>query len=269
MTGLLILAAGVCDLAIRRPGRRTRWTLVLLWAATTGICTGLWISPAAGLGVVGTVLVWAAAARRPRWHLATAGTLAAAVAILCAWSGHPARTGPGRLGPAGLDPVWIAVLDWAAVGLFLTGPANELCRSLFALLTRIPRTPSDTTGPEGAIGPHEDAPAPALPLGRTGRWRLHLLGREVASVDAPTPEGPADLMGGGRLIGVLERVLIVILALAGMTPALAAVAAAKGIVRFPEISQDRATGAKAEEFLVGSLASWTIAAVGAAYLALG
>ncbi|MHA7245765.1 hypothetical protein ACX80C_02985 [Arthrobacter tecti] len=44
--------------------------------------------------------------------------------------------------------------------------------------------------------------------------------------------------------------------------------AAKGLVRFPEISEDRGSGSKAEEFLVGSLASWTLSIAGVLYLYL-
>lgn len=70
---------------------------------------------------------------------------------------------------------------------------------------------------------------------------------------------------GGRLIGPLERMLVLILTLAAAYPILAAMLAAKGIVRFPEISRDGETGARAEYFLVGSLVSWVIA-LGAAFL---
>ena len=41
--------------------------------------------------------------------------------------------------------------------------------------------------------------------------------------------------------------------------------AAKGIVRFPEISRDGDTGNRAEYFLIGSLVSWVIA-LAAAFL---
>ncbi|MGV8882374.1 MAG: hypothetical protein ACOH19_09475 [Rhodoglobus sp.] len=71
---------------------------------------------------------------------------------------------------------------------------------------------------------------------------------------------------GGRVIGPLERVLLVFLALTGAYPVIAALIAAKGIVRFPEISTDRGSGSKAEEFLVGSFTSWFIAALAAGYL---
>ena len=71
---------------------------------------------------------------------------------------------------------------------------------------------------------------------------------------------------GGRLIGPLERLLIVALTLAGFLPIVAGLFAAKGIVRFPEISSDGANGSKAEYFLVGSLVSWTLAFAGAGLL---
>jgi len=64
---------------------------------------------------------------------------------------------------------------------------------------------------------------------------------------------------GGRLIGPVERLLIAALTLSGSFAIVAAVVAAKGIVRFPEISRDSAGGSKAEYFLVGSLVSWAVA----------
>jgi len=48
----------------------------------------------------------------------------------------------------------------------------------------------------------------------------------------------------------------------GPPAAIAAIVAAKGVIRFPEISQDKA-GQKAEEFLIGSFASWILAVLGA------
>jgi len=70
---------------------------------------------------------------------------------------------------------------------------------------------------------------------------------------------------GGRLIGPLERLIVFLLTLTTAYTLLAAVLAAKGIVRFPEISKDGETGARAEYFLVGSLVSWVIG-LGAAFL---
>ncbi|WP_292791869.1 MULTISPECIES: hypothetical protein [unclassified Microbacterium] len=88
---------------------------------------------------------------------------------------------------------------------------------------------------------------------------------ETATVSAVTPADPRHGFKGGRLIGPLERVLVMILTLAAAYPVLAAMLAAKGIVRFPEISRDGETGARAEYFLVGSLVSWVIG-LGAAFL---
>lgn len=53
-----------------------------------------------------------------------------------------------------------------------------------------------------------------------------------------------------------------LLALVGAPVLIAALIAAKGIVRYPEISADRGAGSKAEEFLIGSLTSWALAGIG-------
>ena len=71
-----------------------------------------------------------------------------------------------------------------------------------------------------------------------------------------------DSMRGGRWIGPLERILILLLASVEAPAAIAAIVAAKGVIRFPEISQDKA-GQKAEAFLIGSFASWILAVLGA------
>ena len=60
----------------------------------------------------------------------------------------------------------------------------------------------------------------------------------------------------------LERILILLLASVEAPAAVAAIVAAKGVIRFPEISKDEA-GQKAEEFLVGSFSSWILAVLGA------
>ena len=82
---------------------------------------------------------------------------------------------------------------------------------------------------------------------------LPVLGVEV-------DEEEVTALRGGRWIGPLERLLIIVLAGAGAEVAIAAVVAAKGVIRFPEISQD-STGEKAEEFLIGSVSSWILAAL--------
>lgn len=65
---------------------------------------------------------------------------------------------------------------------------------------------------------------------------------------------------GGRVLGPIERIFLLAMALGGQFAALTAVIAAKGILRFPEISRDTA-GTKAEYVLVGSFVSWSLALV--------
>jgi hypothetical protein len=66
---------------------------------------------------------------------------------------------------------------------------------------------------------------------------------------------------GGRILGPIERVFILAMAIGGHYGALSAVVAAKGILRFPEISRDTAGGSRAEYVLVGSFVSWALAFV--------
>jgi hypothetical protein len=76
---------------------------------------------------------------------------------------------------------------------------------------------------------------------------------------------PGSSLKGGRLIGPIERIIVFSLTLAAAYPLLAAFIAAKGIVRFPEISRDSDNGNRAEYFLIGSLVSW-VQALAAAFL---
>lgn len=102
-------------------------------------------------------------------------------------------------------------------------------------------------------------------LDREGTWRPADIGGALRGGRLRQPQPPATGFQGGRLIGPLERILVIALTLASAYPLLAAMLAAKGIVRFPEISKDGETGARAEYFLVGSLVSWVIA-LAAAFL---
>ena len=106
---------------------------------------------------------------------------------------------------------------------------------------------------------------------RVTRAVLALAGRSADGGDEEAEDPAADGLRGGRYIGPMERLLMVVLGLAQAYPVIAALMAAKGIVRFPEISADRGAGSRAEEFLIGSLASWGLAAAGAVvvWLALG
>jgi hypothetical protein len=85
--------------------------------------------------------------------------------------------------------------------------------------------------------------------------RLMLIGT------GPSVIATEKTLKGGRILGPIERVFILAMALAGHYGALSAVVAAKGILRFPEISRDRAGGSRAEYVLVGSFVSWALAFV--------
>ncbi|MGR3454433.1 DUF3307 domain-containing protein [Pseudooceanicola sp.] len=74
-----------------------------------------------------------------------------------------------------------------------------------------------------------------------------------------SPELPAGLPNGGRMIGLLERLLIVLLVLVGEAAAIGFLIAAKSILRFDMASESRAAG---EYVIIGTLASfaWALAA---------
>ena len=77
---------------------------------------------------------------------------------------------------------------------------------------------------------------------------------------------------GGRLLGPMERVFIVVLALGGELTAAAVVVAAKGLLRFPELERSRreqGPTAVSEYFLIGSFASWILGIVGWLLTGLG
>ncbi len=73
---------------------------------------------------------------------------------------------------------------------------------------------------------------------------------------------PEMQLKGGRLLGPMERVVIVGLGVAGHLTAASIVIAAKGLLRFPELSSDRGQQRihlLTEYFLVGSFVSWLVA----------
>jgi hypothetical protein len=77
-----------------------------------------------------------------------------------------------------------------------------------------------------------------------------------------TPEDPEQRLKGGRLLGPMERVLIVGLGLAGQLTAASIVIAAKGLLRWPELqskTEQQWIHRLTEYFLVGSFVSWLVA----------
>lgn len=92
----------------------------------------------------------------------------------------------------------------------------------------------------------------------------------LSSIGAIQPHGQpqaADQLKGGRLLGPMERLFIFGLCLAGQLTAAGLVIAAKGLLRFPELTTKRedeetkglGIDAVTEYFLVGSFVSWLLA----------
>ncbi|MFN2319854.1 MAG: hypothetical protein ABR500_09255 [Dermatophilaceae bacterium] len=101
----------------------------------------------------------------------------------------------------------------------------------------------------------------------------------LASVGALKPVGQpqaSDRLRGGRLLGPMERLLILGLGLAGQPTAAGLVIAAKGLIRFPELQAQarigRGTGKEpgidelTEYFLIGSFVSWLFALASLAFI---
>ena len=85
--------------------------------------------------------------------------------------------------------------------------------------------------------------------------------RRVLLSTGPRVLAQGDELRGGRVLGPLERWFVLACALSGNLAAIAVVVAAKGILRFPEISSDRTDGLRAEYVLVGSFVSWALALI--------
>lgn len=261
VAGFVLLAVGLVDVLRGFLRGRAFWigsgiAAVLLLALSV-------LGDAVPFALLGIVLAagWAwllPLEGRPRLSFWPAVLLAlvavAGVALL------PARESAGLLSGAPLaTPIGRVGFDLAvlAVGVFavLLETGNVIVRA--ALIGEKAELPAD-------IEPGQDAPAEVV----HGLVPTSALDPGVPTGPEPTLPAQAVDSGfrGGRLIGPLERVIVLLLTLFTAYPLLAAMLAAKGIVRFPEISRDGANGGRAEYFLVGSLVSWVVALGGALLL---
>lgn len=271
LAGILLALIGLGDLVRARTGtdahrQRTLTTIavVVLWAGVSAVA---WL----GLGVpVWSVLVtvvlaaaWIATTTPVRAGGGTADgdrgeptaqgllrrsgswpavLLAVAVAVLLLWGPLPDGTGfvvdwHDGSGLAFVEAVPLAaVVGGVGSALFLVDSANVVVAQ--ALPPGLQR---------GAV---TGAEADDLRR-RFGR-------RRRADADAEQSGDSTVRLKGGRLIGPIERLLLAGFAVAGAFPVVAALIAAKGIVRFPEIRRET-TGYQAEYFLIGSLVSWAMA----------
>lgn len=219
--------------------------------------------------VAGPLAVVVSAASAGLWHRGDIALLVVAAILSIAWvvlGGAAERTG-SRHGRA------LAVFGVGA-----------------ALMVGFGGWASDVAGPLGRwlpwVGLGQVPPGRALMI--VGIVLLQLVTANqlvrliLGAVGAVRPAGvpqPSDRLKGGRLLGPMERLLIVGLGLGGQFGAASAVIAAKGIIRFPELNAARKESADSgvptgsgidevtEYFLVGSFASWLIALAGLALTA--
>lgn len=106
--------------------------------------------------------------------------------------------------------------------------------------------------------------APALQKNSEGQEVLGKLGPLTVKAEVKKSEPQAGADGGGRLIGVFERLAVTLCLMMGQVGVLAVVVAVKGLARYPEIKSGHLT---AEKFIVGTFASLLWAA-GCALVAL-
>lgn len=241
---VLLIAVGLADMC-RRVSRHA-------WLPVVAV-------PAA---VVGCALAAAL------WHRGDISLLAIATAGGIAWEVLGARA--ERTGDRPWAPL-IALGVAAATLIVLSGWASEAAGLVgrWAHWTQLPAV--------GALTADRLLMVIAVVLLQlvTGNQLVRLV---LASVGAVKPAGqpqPSDRLKGGRLLGPMERLLILGLGLAGQLAAATAVVAAKSIIRFPEINAQKAKAngngdlgigidEVTEYFLVGSFASWIIALGGLA-----
>jgi len=253
VTGLVLLAIGSADTA--RQFLRGRALRILLVAAAVAVIVlaALTAAPLAGLFAVAMAVVWMwvfpsqARARAGFWP-------AVALAVVCIV--FVALLGPRE--EAGiLGAVWDIPTPWGPLSvdhtLLLVGAVCILLESgnVIVRAALSSEMPAALPGTDARAGLPPDAEIGTSP-------------DPTVAGDRPIAE-PVPTLKGGRLIGPLERVIVFALTLTGVYSLLAAVLAAKGIVRFPEISRDGDTGSRAEYFLIGSLVSWVVA-LAAAFL---
>ncbi|MFD5216042.1 hypothetical protein [Microbacterium sp. NPDC058345] len=241
LAGFLLLSVGAVDLVRQFVPRRWIGYLATLIVLLVLGSVSAAVLPMLAAIAAGAAWIWAMPAERdPRFGFWPAVVLALVCSLAVVWLGERRDAGIiGRswqldspFGPISFD---LALLV-AGVVVFLLESGNLVVRA--ALTSEHSWSPDDVEVPHAAVR------------------------RDDTAAGGERPRGGFK---GGRLIGPLERVIVFMLTLTAAYPLLAATLAAKGIVRFPEISKDGETGARAEYFLVGSLVSWVIA-LGAAFL---
>lgn len=222
LLAVLLAAVGVADLVRLAPAQLSRRGDLARAAATGGVVAVV-VAAAVGYG----------------WHALWLALVVAAVVV--AWSVRD------RL-------VWGWALPVAGVLALLAGQ-------------QVPRGRPPITGWYASleIGTLSQVPIPEAALALAVAVFLvqsaNVVVRRVLTDVGPGVIEEEQQLRGGRVLGPIERLAIFALAIGGNVAAISAIIAAKGILRFPEISRDAASGLKAEYVLVGSFVSWALALV--------
>lgn len=222
LLAVLLGAVGVVDLVRLSPLQLSRQT-DLARSAVVGAVVSALLAVALGYG----------------WHLLWVAPLVAA--IVAAWSVRD-------------QPVW----GWAL-------PAAGVLALAAGQLVPRGRPPIATWFSSLEIGTLAAVPVQEAVLALAVAVFLvqsaNVVVRRVLTDVGPGVMEEEQRLRGGRVLGPIERLAIFALALGGNVAAISAIVAAKGILRFPEISRDAASGLKAEYVLVGSFVSWALALV--------
>ena len=175
----------------------------------------------------------------------------------------------------------VAFLAWtlgsaSAVGRRLAAPraiafagwAGGIALSLVAGGRLEARLPGWVDGPLATLPPDRLVLVAGVLVAQLSTVNV-LIRLTLDAVGVPASDNEKSLKGG-RLLGPMERVLIIGLGLAGQLTAAGLVIAAKGLIRFPELQAKRddrtsvdgvGIDAVTEYFLVGSFVSWLVALV--------
>jgi len=196
----------------------------------------------------------------PRWKHLTGAVVAVA--------------GPLVLG-AGWHTTWLALVCFVVLVIWLDAaqqqrPAGVIVLA-FTSAALLLASAGDITGRAPLQDWYDRLPIRALaevPIDRAAlgvgvllflTTAANVVVRHALNATGPTVLAEEKTLKGGRLLGPLERWLVFAFAVGGNLGALGALVAAKGILRFPEISRDEPDGMRAEYVLVGSFVSWTLA----------
>ena len=213
-----------------------------------------WVPP-----VVAPAVVVGCAALAGLWHpgdivlLEIAAVASVAWVILCA---RAERTGERVLAPL--------VVFAAAVGLLilLSGWGSDVAGLVARWSTWAGLPGAGSVDPNGVLM----VIGVVLLQMVTGNQLVRLVLGTVGAIKPAGEPQASDRLKGGRLLGPMERLLILGLGLGGQLAVATAVVAAKSIIRFPEINAQRARenggigiDEVTEYFLVGSFASWIVA----------